>query len=114
MSVNSQIYYSSLSYNSSAVPDILTNERNNTLKTLKKKIVAGVLGGMLMLSAVAGISAANVTAGAEQTQARKVNEYEGQHLAKVNEYEGQHRIVGDVVAAIPGGGTTGDVVIVTG
>lgn len=85
------------------------------MKTLKKKIVAGVLGGMLMLSAVAGISAANVTTGVEQTQARKVNEYEGQHLAKVNEYEGQHRIVGDVVAANPGGsGGTGDVVIVTG
>lgn len=78
------------------------------MKTLKKKLVASVLGGMLMLSAVAGISAANVTSGAEETVSRKVNEYEGQHFAKVNEYEGQHRIAGYVVAS---GGKTGDVVV---
>jgi hypothetical protein len=65
------------------------------MKTLKQKIVLGVLGGMMMLSALAATNAFSGT-GPEKNVTSKVNEYEGQHRVVasvhtyVNEYEGQH------------------------
>jgi hypothetical protein len=65
------------------------------MKTLKQKIVLGVLGGIMMLSALAATNAFNGTS-PEKNVTSKVNEYEGQHRGvyvvarKVNEYEGQH------------------------
>jgi len=56
------------------------------VKTLQHKVILG-LAALALIAASFGLGAS------EGTLARKVNEYEGQHLAKVNEYEGQHRNV---------------------
>ena len=56
------------------------------MKTLQHKVILG-------LAALALIAASFSLGASEGTLARKVNEYEGQHLAKVNEYESQHRNV---------------------
>lgn len=56
------------------------------MKTLQHKVILG-LAALALIAAGFGLGAT------EGTLARKVNEYEGQHLAKVNEYEGQHRNV---------------------
>lgn len=56
------------------------------MKTLQHKVILG-LAALALIAASFGLGAS------EGTLARKVNEYEGQHLAKVNEYEGQHRNV---------------------
>ena len=62
------------------------------MKNLKKKLILGVAGGLMILSAVAGV--VTVTGNGPLNTQAKVNEYEGQHrVAKVNEYEGQHRAV---------------------
>jgi hypothetical protein len=71
------------------------------MRHLKKKLVTGILGGFVLLSALAGLGAAVSAQPAEHTATSKVNEYEGQHrisdsggyvvARKVNEYEGQHR-----------------------
>ncbi len=60
------------------------------MKTLQYKLTLG-LAALAMLTA----TLLNLYPG-NNTLARKVNEYEGQHrVAKVNEYEGQHRVAGD-------------------
>lgn len=56
------------------------------MKTLQHKVILG-LAALALIAASFGLGAS------EGTLARKVNEYEGQHLAKVNEYAGQHRNV---------------------
>lgn len=56
------------------------------MKTLQHKVILG-LAALALIAASFGLGAS------EGTLARKVNEYEGQHLAKVNEYESQHRNV---------------------
>ena len=56
------------------------------MKTLQHKVILG-LAALALIAASFGLGAS------EGTLARKVNEYEGQHLAKVNEYEDQHRNV---------------------
>ena len=56
------------------------------MKTLRMTLTMGLAALALAVTALAvGGEGADLT--------RKVNEYEGQHLAKVNEYEGQHRSV---------------------
>jgi hypothetical protein len=53
------------------------------MNTLRMKIALGL--------AALAITAASLGIGADSDAlARKVNEYEGQHIVKVNEYEGQH------------------------
>lgn len=68
------------------------------MKTLQHKLLLG-LAALALIAASFGLGASEGTLARKvneyegQHLARKVNEYEGQHLAKVNEYEGQHRNV---------------------
>lgn len=63
------------------------------MKLAKGKIALGALGSLALLAALTVATGSNPTPA--NSEARKVNEYEGQHrlVAKVNEYEGQHRLV---------------------
>lgn len=68
------------------------------MKMLQHKVILGLaafalLAASLGLGAGVGTLARKVNEYEGQHLTRKVNEYEGQHLAKVNEYEGQHRNV---------------------
>jgi hypothetical protein len=95
---------------------------------MKRRIVHVLSVATVALTLAAGV----VTTSASDEQARKVNEYEGQHLTKkgsfditeaegiarkANEYEGQHRIAeqGDPSqwGATLAGGSTGEVVVTT-
>ena len=60
------------------------------MKTLQQKLIFGLATLALIAATMLRLYPGN------ETLARKVNEYEGQHrIAKVNEYEGQHRVAGD-------------------